>query len=54
MTHSNEKGLELDSAYFIAFDMARNALKKGLAESSDLNVTQYRTLMKILGAEGRP
>lgn len=54
MTHSNEKELELDSAYFIAFDMARNALKKSLAESSDLNVTQYRTLMKILGAEGTP
>ena len=52
MTHANEKDLELDSAYFIAFDMARNALKKGLAESSDLNVTQYRTLMKILGAKG--
>ena len=54
MTHANEKDLELDSAYFIAFDMARNALKKGLAESSDLNVTQYRTLMKILGAKGEP
>ncbi len=54
MTSSFEKDLELDSSYFIAFDMARSALKKGLAASSDLNVTQYRTLMKILGAEGAP
>uniref|UniRef100_A0A7C9JQ51 MarR family transcriptional regulator n=1 Tax=Muribaculaceae bacterium Z82 TaxID=2304548 RepID=A0A7C9JQ51_9BACT len=43
----------LDSTYFIAFEMAHEALVKGLTEASELNVTQYRMLTKLLQA-GRP
>lgn len=38
----------LDSAYFFAFEYTHDALKSGLAAASDLNVTQYRTLVKLL------
>ena len=40
----------LDSTYFIAFEMAHEALVKGLSEASALNVTQYRVLTKLLQA----
>lgn len=43
----------LDSTYFIAFEMAHEALVRGLTEASELNVTQYRTLTKLLQA-GKP
>lgn len=40
--------LRLDSTYFVAFDMTHSALKEGLAAASDLNITQYRMLVKLL------
>lgn len=46
--------LDLDSTYFVAFEMAHKALKIGLKNSSPLNVTQYRTLMKLLATAGEP
>ena len=32
----------LDSTYFVAFEMAHEALRRGLEQASDLNITQYR------------
>lgn len=43
----------LDSTYFVAFEMAHEALRRGLSAASDLNITQYRVLTKLLQA-GRP
>lgn len=43
----------LDSTYFIAFEMAHEALLRGLNSASDLSVTQYRILTKLLQA-GKP
>ena len=40
----------LDSTYFVAFEMAHEALKRGLAAVSDLNITQYRVLTKLAQA----
>lgn len=42
--------LSLDSTYFVAFEMAHEALLRGLAAASPLNVTQYRVLTKLLQA----
>ncbi len=42
--------LALDLSYFVAFEMTHDALKRGLDEASDLSVTQYRVLVKLLGA----
>ncbi|MEG2458993.1 MAG: MarR family transcriptional regulator [Raoultibacter sp.] len=39
----------LDSAYFVAFEMLHGVLKVGLTTASTLNITQYRTLVKLLG-----
>lgn len=41
----------LDSTYFVAFEMAHEALRRGLAAASDLNITQYRVLTKLLQAK---
>lgn len=43
-------GLELDSTFFVAFDLTHRALKGGLAAASPLNVTQYRVLVTLLAA----
>lgn len=40
----------LDSTYFVAFEMAHEALRRGLAAASDLNITQYRVLTKLAQA----
>lgn len=40
----------LDSTYFVAFEMAHEALRRGLERASDLNITQYRVLTKLLQA----
>ncbi|MCI8424136.1 MAG: MarR family transcriptional regulator [Adlercreutzia sp.] len=40
----------LDSTYFVAFEMAHEALRRGLAQGSDLNITQYRVLTKLMQA----
>lgn len=48
----NNGGIEpesLDSTYFVAFEMLHGVLKAGLKAVSTLNVTQYRTLIKLLG-----
>lgn len=39
--------LQLDSTYFMAFEMAHKALKKGLSRASALNTAQYHALIKI-------
>lgn len=41
----------LDSTYFVAFEMAHEALRRGLSAASDLNITQYRVLTKLLQAK---
>lgn len=46
--HNQE--LTLDSTYFVAFEMTHAALKQGLKNASSLSVTQYRMLVKLLGA----
>jgi DNA-binding MarR family transcriptional regulator len=40
------KDLSLNSAYFVAFEMLRDSLSGVLREQGDLNVTQYRLLLK--------
>ena len=42
----------LDSTYFVAFEMAHETLRQGLAAASELNITQYRVLTKLLQANG--
>lgn len=42
--------LKLDSAYFAALEMGHSTLSKALAAASDLNVTQYRILVKTFAA----
>lgn len=42
---SADNDLRLDSAYFVAIEMAHDTLVAGLKESSSLNVTQYRILI---------
>ncbi len=43
-----------DSSFFVAFRLTHEALKGALREASDLNVTQYRVLVKLAtaGREG--
>lgn len=48
-----KENLSLDSAYFVAFEMTHDALKRGLKAASTLNITQYRMLVK-LAAAGEP
>lgn len=45
-----EAPLDLDSTYFVAFEMAHEALRRGLGTASRLNATQYRVLTKLLQA----
>lgn len=40
----------LDSTYFVAFEMAHEALRRGLENASELNITQYRILTKLMQA----
>ncbi|MEC4273544.1 MarR family transcriptional regulator [Adlercreutzia sp. R25] len=40
----------LDSTYFVAFEMAHEALRRGLESASKLNITQYRILTKLMQA----
>ncbi len=42
----------LDSTYFVAFEMAHETLRQALAAASELNITQYRVLTKLLQANG--
>lgn len=49
---AEEDALSLDSTYLVAFEMAHDALCRGLAAASTLNVTQYRVLTKLLQAPG--
>lgn len=41
----------LDSTYFVAFEMAHETLRQGLAAASSLNITQYRVLTKLFQAK---
>lgn len=47
---SRKENLSLDSAYFVAFEMTHDALKRGLKAASSLNITQYRMLVKLAAA----
>ena len=47
---ANER-LVLDSAFFVAFELAHEGLNSGLHEVSCLNCTQYRVLVKLAAAE---
>lgn len=47
---SRKENLSLDSAYFVAFEMTHDALKRGLKAASKLNITQYRMLVKLAAA----
>ena len=47
-----KENLSLDSAYFVAFEMTHDALKRGLRAASELNITQYRMLVKLAAAGG--
>lgn len=47
MVHTSEK---LDSRFLLAFAMAHETLKSGLARVSELNTTQYRILMMVYQA----
>lgn len=44
---SGDERFSLDSTYFVAFEMAHRAFKRGLAAASPLNITQYRFLSKL-------
>lgn len=45
-----KENLSLDSAYFVAFEMTHDALKRGLKAASGLSITQYRMLVKLAAA----
>ncbi|MEY8460369.1 MarR family transcriptional regulator [Eggerthellaceae bacterium 24-137] len=47
---STEEKFNLDSTYFVAFEMAHETLRQGLGAASSLNITQYRVLTKLLQA----
>jgi len=38
----------LDSSFFVAFELAHDALLRGIREASALNITQYEVLVKLL------
>ncbi len=52
MTSDTANKFDLDSTYFIAFEMSREALKRGLKAASSLSVSQYRLLAKLAQAHG--
>lgn len=43
-----KENLSLDSAYFVAFEMTHDALKRGVKNKSSLSITQYRMLVKLV------
>lgn len=49
--HTDNERLTLDSAFFVAFELAHEGLKAGLHEVSCLNCTQYRVLVKLAAAQ---
>lgn len=49
MRAGEQDGITLDSTYFVAFELMHRALKSGLKSASDLSITQYRALVKLLG-----
>ena len=42
------KELSLDSSFFVACDLTHRALKAGLKNTSNLSITQFRTLVKLV------
>lgn len=48
MTKKSKESIRFDSAYFVAFDLMHSALKSGLKTVSDLSITQYRILVRLL------
>lgn len=54
MTETFEEDLKLDSAYFVALEMGHSTLSTALMKASDLNVTQYRILVKTFAAVPDP
>lgn len=47
MAKGSPHRFDLDSTYFIAFEMSHEALKRGLKAASSLNISQYRLLAKL-------
>lgn len=45
---SGRKELALDSSFFVACDLTHSALRAGLKSTSDLSVTQFRALVKLV------
>lgn len=51
---AEDSELQLDSSFYLAFEMTHRALKAGLSQASDLSITQYRTLVKLQAASPDP
>ncbi|WP_139652334.1 MarR family transcriptional regulator [Raoultibacter phocaeensis] len=45
---ASQSELSLDSSFFVACDLTHRALKGGLTSVSDLSVTQFRALVKLV------
>ena len=41
---------KFDSTFFVAFKLTHEALDAALKKASELNITQYRVLVKLLTA----
>lgn len=54
MAGTGHDDLKLDSAYFVALEMGHGTLKHALMEASDLNITQYRILVKVYAVSPEP
>jgi DNA-binding MarR family transcriptional regulator len=54
MAGTGHDDLKLDSAYFVALEMGHSTLKHALMEASDLNITQYRILVKVYAVSPAP
>lgn len=48
VTKSNPENTTFNSTYFVAFDLMHTALKAGLKAASNLSITQYRILVRLL------
>ena len=45
---------KFDSTFFVAFKLTHEALDAALKKASELNITQYRVLVKLAAAEPEP
>lgn len=54
MVERSQDDLKLDSAYFVALEMGHSTLTTALMRASDLNITQYRILVKVYAGSPTP